>query len=771
MANATQRLSFRSYLNLGPFEEEKGFRELLGTLAKQGMFVYGLLGIVIIISFVFLHIFPGNKTPVWNYSLIIDPDNYITLPDKSLILLFCILLVCLSRTSISLNWRRILIFLMSWIISMSILMDDILLQDVSFSQTYITIVLIVAIGAIPYTGWQAGMLTLSIVISILIAVLWIPNLLNVPNLRLNMSQIIYLFLIVFLLTGMSSQIYITRYRQYLARFEAEKLSKKLNDRARTLEMMKEKSEKQALQLLENEKLKNRFFANVSHEFRTPLTLIIGPLKDLLLNNEEENEKVIKMKTLTFMYKNSLRLLEYINQLLDLSKVDAGEVQLNLQSVNLNELLSEIVANFAPMAEARNIDLIFSTTKKPVVVQIDPRQMEKVIDNLISNAIKFTPEAGTVTVDISKKSPLSNTIDMSVKDTGIGIDKENIHHIFDRFYQITKPGERFNQGTGIGLAFAKEIIELHKGNILVKSKPLEGSEFIVQLYETLETPSEKIYTLQKHSYEPSDLVFLEEDEKFTDKSLDSAPSILLIDDNPDILTYLSSYLSKRYNVILEESSNKALEVIKDLKIDLIISDVMMPHPDGIELCRIIKRNESLNHIPVILLTAQAAEEIRIEGLEHGADDYITKPFSASELLARVENLIEIRRLLREKFSQQVHLKGREIEVSSEDARFLKRVQLTIEKHMENNNFGVDWLADEINLSSRQLQRKIRAITDLSAGGYIRMMRLEHASQLLSQRWGNVSEISYKVGFQDTKYFSQLFKQTFGMTPTEFIENQD
>ncbi|HKK44815.1 MAG TPA: response regulator, partial [Balneolaceae bacterium] len=299
----------------------------------------------------------------------------------------------------------------------------------------------------------------------------------------------------------------------------------------------------------------------------------------------------------------------------------------------------------------------------------------------------------------------------------------------------------------------------------------GSEFVILLDHGVANQSGDLgdYTMELPMDDDWEEVEWDGDIE-EDQATSENATIVVVDDNSDILTYLNSFLSRRYEVLLFGKSSEAITAIRNQKIDLVVSDVMMADPDGFEFCRIIKGDPDLNHIPVILLTARAGEESRLEGLELGADDYISKPFSASELLIRVENLIELRRLLREKFSEEIRVKGKKVDVSSEDARFLQQVQSVIEKHMEDGNFSVDWLADEVNLSSRQLQRKLRAITHLSAGGYIRLLRLERASQLLAQHWGNVSEVSYKVGFQDSKYFSRLFKQTFGETPSEFANKK-
>lgn len=771
----SQDLSLRSFLTIGPYERDEDFKELLRAIAQKGLLIYGLIGAILVVFHVSSHVFFVGKTVVWDYSNFSTESDVLIL-DKILIFIFSSVLIYLSRTSLTLKWIRISVFALVWFICIAMLIEDIAGRNTDFTTAYTAMALLFAVVMVPYTGWQTALLSLTVIASTALALTYLPLLLDMEPLSLRVGQAIFISVVAILLTGTSSQIYINRYEQFRARKRAEELSEILEERAHILEVLKEKSEKQAEKILQHEKLKDRFFANISHEFRTPLTLILGPLQDLLDRNGEAETKTVGREMLQLMRVNAHRLLDLINQLLDLSKIDAHEIELNLQEVDLTEFIPETVRAFTPLAESQEVELSYSFEYSPVMAEIDPQQMERVIGNLVSNAIKFTPKGGYVAVTVYKQNTTDGSIQISVRDNGMGIPENELPHIFDRFYQAPQSGDAFSKGTGIGLALVKEIVELHKGNIRVNSSYGEGSEFVVTLKKELLVSENYLQSGESWStnsgkvlnYESKHLSEYFEDD-LPETADEDAPTVLLIDDNPDILTYLKPHLSKRYKVIAGESSKEALKQIRKTEVDLVISDVMMPDPDGFELCRIIKKDEKHNHIPVILLTAQASEESRIEGLELGADDYISKPFSASELMVRVENLIELRRMLRNKFSEEIRLKGKKVEVTSEDARFLKQVQAVIEKHMENSNFGVDWLADEMNLSTRQLQRKVRAVTDLSAGGYIRMIRLERASQLLAQQWGNVSEIAYKVGFQDAKYFSGLFKQTFGSSPTEYTEN--
>lgn len=770
----SQDLSLRSFLTIGPYERDPDYKELLRSVTQKGLLIYGLLGAFLVLFHVGSHVLLDKKEMVWNFARPIT-EAHILMVDKILIFVFSSIFVFLSRSSLSLKWIRSSVFILIWFTCIAMLLEDIARQDPSFTSGYLTLALLFAVLMVPYKGWQTALLSITVIFSSMLALAYLPGLMAMGALQLDLSHSIYIAAVAVLLTGTSSLIYINRYEQFRARKRAEELSELLEERAQVFKMLKEKSEKQAEKIMEHEKLKDRFFANISHELRTPLTLILGPLRDLVGGNNQESQKNVSRETLRLMRSNADRLLEMINQLLDLSKIEAHEIQLQMQEVDVSEFITEKVLAFSPLAESQNVELNCYCEDELLEAEIDPGQMELVINNLVSNAIKFTPGGGTVRVSLGRNSDTGKSIEIRIADSGIGIPEDELPHIFDRFYQAPHNGKQRTRGTGIGLALVKEIVELHNGSIRVNSKPGKGSEFVVRLpvepgisrkEVTGGEPEPSAKPVNNLEMDPSDFV----DDDPEGEPPGEAPVVLLVDDNPDILSYLRTKLLGRYRVISTESSKEALKLMKQEDIDLLISDVMMPPPDGFELCKLVKENPDLNHIPVILLTARAAEESRLEGLERGADDYISKPFSASELLVRVENLIELRRMLLEKFSQEVRIKGKKVEVTSEDARFLKQVQKVIEEHMENNNFGVDWLADEMNLSTRQLQRKIRAITNLSAGGYIRMLRLERARQLLEQHWGNVSEIAYKVGFLDAKYFSKLFKQTFGHTPTEFEDNE-
>ena len=587
---------------------------------------------------------------------------------------------------------------------------------------------------------------------------------------------------LFLVLGVASLFGLIRWRvRYLER-RAGELEAMVS--ARTAEVVQQKAtiEAQAQKLQELDRLKSRFFANISHEFRTPLLLILGPLQDTL-DGVYGSVGAALRRQIEMMQRSGYRLLRLINQLLDLSKLESGNMRLQARRANLMPFLKGIVLSFSSMAERKHIDLQLHTEENRIDLDFDPDKLEKVFFNLLSNAFKFTPEHGAISVHAGTVAG-EDQVEIRVSDTGRGIPPEALPFIFDRFHQVDAATAREHEGTGIGLALVRELVTLHGGTITAESTPGEGSAFIVRIPvsgapervdgERAEDEAVQGDGAVNGRYREISLRALweiESDGGVADVELPSplpaeAPTILLVEDNPDVRAYVKTHLARHYHLDEAADGVEGLEQARRRPPDLIISDVMMPRMDGYALCRTIKTDPDLNHIPVILLTAKAGEESKVEGLETGADDYIYKPFSADELLARAENLIEIRRLLRQRFSREVvAVQPSEIAVTSTDTAFLERVQAVVEEYMANSNFGAEWLADEVGLSPRQLRRKLKDLTNLSTAGYIRSMRLQRAAQLLEEQAGNVSEVAYAVGFQDPKHFSKLFRQVFGVAPSQ------
>ena len=525
-------------------------------------------------------------------------------------------------------------------------------------------------------------------------------------------------------------------------------------------------------------LKTRFFANLSHEFRTPLTLILGPLQDALHGTGDP----LPAEEVAVMHRHALRLKRLIDQLLDLSKLEAGRMTLRAARHDVLSFLRDLVLSFAPAAERKQIALRFEAPQEDEIrLYYEPDKLEKIVANLLSNAIKFTPEHGTIRVSVVAFE--DTHVDLVVRDNGPGIPTEEVPHLFDRFHRVDAPGVRHQPGTGIGLSLVKELVVLHGGQIFVESEEDFGSTFTVRLprgkahlaSEDLagEDLADEAGRVDVRTYEHMDDVGEGDDDSSEDASKrpdlhTSIPqaTVLIVEDNPDVRAYVGRHLAARYRVVEAVDGVEGLAQARAARPDLIVSDVMMPNMDGFDLCRALKADEALNHIPIILLTAKASEESKLEGLETGADDYLNKPFNARELLLRAENLIEVRRLLRQRFSGEVVLKPTDVAVPSADAALLERAQAYVEAHMGERDFEVAKVADEVGLSPRQFRRKIRDITGLSPAAFVRALRLQRAAQLLEKRVGGVAEVAYEVGFQDAKYFSRLFRQIYGVLPSEY-----
>jgi len=585
--------------------------------------------------------------------------------------------------------------------------------------------------------------------------------------------------------------------------QSRELEQKVEERTQDLEAEKRTTEEQAERLIQIERLKSRFFANISHEFRTPLTLILGPLNDVISGSLGPVSERIRGQ-LRLMRKNSVLLQKLINQLLDLSKLEVNEVRLRAVPGDLIPFVNDIALSFSPVAEREKITLqchVEDQHKQSLSVFFDPDKLEKVIRNLVSNAIKFTSPSGKISVLVREQHVEGEGYAViEVRDTGEGIPDNELPYIFDRFYQSDSSMISRHHGTGIGLSLAKELVELHGGTLSVESERGFGSTFTVQLplgsghlrEDQIESGLEEVEkegaavdefgSMEVEEYGGAgDLEFWSDSDDGDNASPDQVDSpslkhsdtagatILIADDNADMLAYLKRHLQPFYRVAEAMDGKEALALAHSLQPDLVISDVMMPEMDGYSLCMALKKDEKLAHIPVILLTAKADETEEIEGLAALADDYIHKPFSMDTLRSRVENLIEIRRLLRRRYGRVWEVQPEDVSVDSVDSAFIQRVRSVVESHMGDTQFNVEQLADSVGFSTRQLQRKLRSLTRLSAAGFIRLMRLQRAAQLLEQQAGNVSEIAYRVGFRDASHFSRLFRQTFGIVPSEYRAN--
>lgn len=519
---------------------------------------------------------------------------------------------------------------------------------------------------------------------------------------------------------------------------------------------------QNIRLKELDNIKTTFFTNISHELRTPLTLITGPFQQLA-------EKYPTEKLIPLIQRNTDRLLTLINQLLDISKLEAGQMKPEVSEQNITQYLRTLTSSFTSLAESRGLkfDIVFEQNE--IYGYIDKDKTDKIITNLLSNAFKFTPKGGIVR--ISMMFDLKKAMIIEVSDTGIGIAPEKLGKIFDRFFQVDDASNRRFEGTGIGLALVKELIEVLNGQISVKSQQNVGTTFTTIIPIDLET-------WKNHLVENKNSIDSNKNNLSSDHSgkaikepkpfVENENILLIVDDNEDIRAYIRSIFAKEYKIIEAVNGKDGIEKATNQIPDIIISDLMMPEMDGFEFCKVLKADEKTSHIPIVMLTAKANIESRIEGFELGADDYLIKPFNSQEMQARVKNLLLIREKLKKYYQRNSEEKPEEkdTKINIIDERFMKKVREAIDAHIADSQFSIEQLADDVSLSTTQLRRKIKALSNQTIVEFIRGYRLEKAAFLLSQNAGNVSEIAFNVGFDSLSYFSKVFQETYGVLPSDF-----
>jgi signal transduction histidine kinase/ligand-binding sensor domain-containing protein/DNA-binding response OmpR family regulator len=542
---------------------------------------------------------------------------------------------------------------------------------------------------------------------------------------------------------------------YFLKFYKNQLQLKNN-----LEIARNDKEKE----IELSELKLNFFTNISHEFRTPLTLIISPLNELM-ENLETSPKIAKK--LSVIDRNANRLLNLINQLLDFRKAEYGLLQLNASNGNIVRFSKEVHLYFNEMAKSKEIKYKFKHSEDEILFPFDRNKIEIVLCNLLSNAIKYCSAGDKITVEVSK---IEEFCVISVKDTGLGMEADYLDKIFDHFYQIKSAESTEMIGSGIGLSFSKKIVELHHGTIEVKSQINIGTEFIIKLplslaYYEGEMDTNFINTDNIKAY----------DTEWNEKQIENLNinkkenTILLIDDNQDIQDYLKDILSESYNIIVAGDGDQGFKIASAEIPDLIVSDVMMPIKDGITLCTELKAQIITSHIPIILLTARSSTVFEIQGLQTGADDYITKPFNPVIIKARIASLLENRKKVRALLLNKVKFEPN-IEETDKDSNvesaFIHKAILLVENNMQNSSFSIELMVDELNMSQSTLYRKIKSLTGLSLTSFIRSIRLKKAAQLILLDDLNLSQIAYEVGFNDYKYFKISFEKQFDCLPSKY-----
>ncbi|MEM1054298.1 MAG: ATP-binding protein [Bacteroidota bacterium] len=550
---------------------------------------------------------------------------------------------------------------------------------------------------------------------------------------------------------------------------ADDLEHRVAERTAELAERTAEVEAQARRLEEMDRLKTRFFANVSHEFRTPLTLLLGPIDDALAGRYGTPDPRLA-EQLPVMQRNARRLLGLINQLLDLAKLEVAGLDLDRQPTDLVALARGVVGTFASRAERGGVALLFDAEVDRLAAALDGPKIEGVLTNVLANALAFTKPGGKVRVSVVRDGDKAV---LTVADTGIGIAADDLPHVFDRFRQVDGSATRTHEGTGIGLALAKELVELHGGMIGVESAVGFGTCFTVRLPIEAEGvdlsalpasgASREVPEVSGDGLAEAPEPILEAEEE----GPDDRPLVLLVEDNADLRAFVRGHLAERYRVVEAADGRAGLEAAREHDPDLVLSDVMMPEMSGIDLARALKADARLGDVPVVLLTARADEDSVLDGLGAGADDYLAKPFSPAELLARVDNFVASRRGMRERYSDEVLVGPSQMTVPSAKAAFLEQVRDATEAHLGDDAFGVERLAEEVGLSRRQLGRRMRDALDTSPSQFIRELRLARAAQLLEQDAGTVAEVAYAVGYRDPEHFSKQFRKAYGATPSAYV----
>ena len=532
--------------------------------------------------------------------------------------------------------------------------------------------------------------------------------------------------------------------------------------------------------------KLQFFINISHEIRTPMSLIISPLQKLI-STDKDGER---QKNYHTIYRNAERILRLVNQLMDIRKIDKGQMSLKFQEIDIVGFIRDLYYTFEYQANAKHITLCFQTEMEILQAWIDPKNFDKVILNLLSNACKFTPENGKVKVSLNTgedtslpdKAPLHRYVELTVADSGIGIAPAEREHIFERFYQIRNSQNNSNVGTGIGLHLTRSLVELHYGSIRVEDngEGHAGSRFIIRLplgnehlkKEEMEESTSTNGIIETSTIEPilavSPLPYeSEEDEK---KRVRSRRHVLVVEDDEEIRHYICRELSNDFYMAECSNGKEALALILSHTPDLIISDVMMPEMDGLTLCRKIRQNININYLPIILLTARTREEDNLEGLDTGADAYLMKPFSIELLRKTVLNLIRNREQLRNAFSgrqnqeEQISIP----EIKSPNDRLMERVMRVINENLSNPALTVEMISTEVGISRVHLHRKLKELTNQTTQQLIRNLRLKQAATLLAEKRHSITEVATLTGFTHPTYFATAFREMFGVSPSEYME---
>ncbi len=752
----------RIAVGAGRLEEESEFRSVLAGLACTGLQWGGLLGIVGVLILVPVNVGLLGRPVAWWY-----PGGggteALVLWDKALVTLLCAGAVWAGRTRSRVSVARAVGGAIALAIAVVSLVHDAYRGVLSIE--YVILLYLLTVVVIPYRPWQTLLLG-----GVLGAVLYGLGSVGLPGTGaarpdlVAPGHLVRMGFVTVVLTGVSTLLYAVRHRRYRARRRAETLHE---------------------QVAQLERAKSRFFADLSHEFRTPLTLILGPLRQALGKQGDEIPGPLRER-LGQADRQARRMARLVDQLYDLARFDEGDLALQMRPHDLVELIRTVVPPLRQWAQAKGLTVQEDVGPESLVVPMDVDRVRHLVTTLLSNAIRHTPEEGTVRLRVRR---VDDAAEIAVRDTGPGLPEALQKRVFgdaDSYVPVRGEEEAGSTastdperwiGWGIGLAHARALVRRHGGDIDVESEPGFGTELTVRL------PLEREYVPDapaeaRGDTDPSagresatDPVPSATDEpEPTEDAPADAPAVLVVDPDVEMRAYLRDLLGTDYQVATAADRDGALEQLHDRAFDLVLGDASQSDTDEGALCRAIREEESLRHLPVLLLTNRPDGAGRRADRAAGADAYVSKPFDPGELTARVENLIEIRRIVQDRVRLPDWMEPTEATVSSEEAEFVEALNEAVDAHIDNSNFGVDWLADEMDLSARHLRRRIKEATGLSASGFIRTRRLQHAAALLQQGADTVSDVAAAVGYRDPSYFSRLFRDTFGCPPTEYAAQE-
>jgi signal transduction histidine kinase/DNA-binding response OmpR family regulator len=751
--DSDRELVRRVFLQPGGLEDEEAFRERLTTLTQTGLQWGGLVGVVGVLALVLVHWGLLGRPATWWYPASMSPDVFV-LWDKAVVVGVCLAAVGLGARRCRLWVGRAGGTALALAVAVVSLTHD--AYRGILSVEYLVLVYLLVVAVIPYRPWQALVVGLALTgVFYGLGHYGLPGTAAAHPALVTAGHLVRMGFASVVLTGVSGLLYVTRIRQHRARRTAERLHEQVADL---------------------ERAKSRFFADVSDEFRTPLTLLLGSIREALDGRLGELSAPLRTR-FEIMDDQAQRMRRRVGQLLELTAIDEGRLSLSMREVEVVGVTRRLVPPFREWADAVGLDFQLDEADAPLQVWLDVDRYRDVLTALLSNAIAYTPEGGSVRLRI--RSTVESVV-VSVRDTGPGLPEGLRARVFGDDARAMPVGEGGTDdatadrwiGMGIGLAHARALVRRHQGTVEVDSEPGFGTEVTVRLPRGDDhVAPEDVATAADDTGDTAtalpDVQRPAPSRPAPPEAAGDAPTVVVVDDEAEMRDYLRALLAPTYRVVARSTADEALAYLREEGADLVVSDAVLPGRDGRGLCRAIRDDEQLRSLPVILLTTRP-DDGRLSGVQAGADAALVKPFDPVELEARVETLIEIRRVVGAQAREPEWMPSQTPLEAPEDPDFVQAVITVVDDHIGNSNFGVDWLADEMDLSARHLRRRLKEETRLSPAGLIRARRLQHAARLLEAGADTVADVASAVGYRDASHFSRLFKETVGCSPSEYVE---